>query len=140
MVTRPQPGVSQDLSMIGLREVVSPTMSWDFSAQPLESVEGMIVTPRLSPYSFAISSAFARSRSHRYIVLICGRATWIAETIVRPMTPAPTSVAVVALEGAVYFAMTPPTAEVRIAVMSVPSRMQNGSTVSGSLRMEMSMP
>ena len=123
-----------------MRAVVSPTISWDFSAEPFESLVGMISTPSFSLYSCAISSAFATSRSHRYIVLIWGSASWMAETIVRPITPAPTSVAVVAFEGAAYFASTPPTAEVRIAVMSVPSRMQNGKTVSGSLRMEMSMP
>ena len=104
------------------------------------SLVGMISTPKLSPYSFAMPSALATSMSQRYMVLIWGSASCTAEIIVRPITPAPTRHAVSALEGAAYLAIRPPTAEVRIAVMSVPSRMQNGSTVSGSLRMEMSMP
>ena len=43
------------------------------------------------------------------------------------------------MEGARSCGMTNAQA-MRYVVMSVPSRMQNGSTVSGSLRMEMSMP
>ena len=140
METRPQPGVSQEVSMNGLGAVVSPTMSWDLSAAALLSLVGMISTPKLSPYSFAMPSALATSMSQRYMVLIWGSASCTAEIIVRPITPAPTRHAVSAFEGAAYLAIRPPTAEVRIAVMSVPSRMQNGSTVSGSLRMEMSMP
>ena len=35
METRPQPGVSQEVSMNGLGAVVSPTMSWDLSAAAL---------------------------------------------------------------------------------------------------------
>ena len=61
-------------------------------------------------------------------------------TMVSPMTPAPIRVAVFVSDGAQYFAWTPATADVRIAVMIVPSSTQNGSTVSGSLRIEMSMP
>ena len=69
-----------------------------------------------------------------------GIASQIAITMVSPMTPAPMRVAVFVSEGAQYLACTPATAEVRMAVMMVPSRMQNGRTVSGSLKIEMSMP
>lgn len=72
--------------------------------------------------------------------MTAGRLSQTAMIIVRPITPAPTSVTVSVFLGAVYFAKTPATAEVRMAVIRVPSRMQKGSTVSGSLRMVMSMP
>ena len=141
MDTRPQPGVSQLLSTKGFAAVVSVTISWDFCAAPLLSLVGMIFTlGYLGCSSAATASALGTSRSHRYMVFTVGIASAMAMTIVRPMTPAPTRQAVSVLEGAVYFASRPPTAEVRIAVTSVPSRMQNGSTVSGSLRMVMSMP
>ena len=94
METRPQPGVSQEVSMNGLGAVVSPTMSWDLSAAALLSLVGMISMPKLSPYSFAMPSALATSMSQRYMVLIWGSASCTAEIIVRPITPAPTRHAV----------------------------------------------
>ena len=55
------------------------------------------------------------------MVLTVGIASQIAMIMVRPMTPAPISVAVSVSEGAQYFACRPATAEVRMAVMMVPS-------------------
>ena len=60
-----------------------------------------------------------------------GTVSLTAMMAVRPMTPAPTKVATLAFLGAVYLANRPATAEVRMAVMSVASMMQKGSTVSG---------
>ena len=74
------------------------------------------------------------------MVFTWGRLSQTAITMVRPMTPAPTSVTALVSAGAVCLAKTPATAEVRMAVIRVPSRMQKGSTVSGSLRTVMSMP
>ena len=74
----------------GVGAVVSPTMSWDLSAAALLSLVGMISTPKLSPYSFAMPSALATSMSQRHMVLIWGSASCTAEIIVRPITPAPT--------------------------------------------------
>ena len=91
--------------MNGLGAVVSPTMSWDLSAAALLSLVGMISTPKLSPYSFAMPSALATSMSQRYMVLIWGSASCTAEIIVRPITPAPTRHAVSASEGAAYLAI-----------------------------------